>query len=159
MIQSMEPKNVENKKPMINSTRERILKSYRKKLSAALPCSNAEKERIISDVEQRIRDYFENHPAATDSEISKQFGTPEEIADKYFQSLQGNELKKRFTTKRIIYAAVFVVAFALAIVVGVFYLMPQSESVGKAYPASGTVAEERLADGMTSSGAGASAAL
>lgn len=103
---------------VIISPQDRIIKTYRKKLTASLPCSGARKEEMISSIELNIRTYFDEHPDASEKEIYKHFGTPDEITNEYLHSLEGTNLQKKFKKKRTIFCIVFAIALVIAVLVG-----------------------------------------
>ena len=99
------------------------LKRYIRKIHKTLPCSRKMKRDIVSKINESIKDYLLQNPAADLEAVQTHFGTPQQIA---VNCLDGQDafvqLKKIRTKKRVLSVAAGVMAAIFLVWTGFFAL-------------------------------------
>ncbi len=80
----------------------RKLEAYYDEIYSLAPCSKKQKKAFISELKTEIEEYVENFSSADINEIKAVFGSPEDIADGFAQSLTRGDIKKKLGLRKII---------------------------------------------------------
>ena len=70
----------------MNKVAERYLRAVRK----ALHCPGRQGKRLLRQLSEDIEEYCEEHPDATEEELCRRFGTPEDVAAAFAEDLGGS---------------------------------------------------------------------
>lgn len=76
------------------------LNRYYREVRSWLPCSRKLKESIMSQLQENVRDYLEEHPDADAAQIQAHFGTPETIAAAYVDEMGTDVLLRDLRIRR-----------------------------------------------------------
>lgn len=93
------------------------LNRYYREVRSWLPCSRKPKESIMSQLQENIRDYLEQHPNADAAQIRAHFGDPETIAAAYVDEMGTDVLLRDLRIRRKI---VSVTAGAMAAILALW---------------------------------------
>ena len=97
-----------------------LCRRYCGRVRRSLFCPAALREPILSQLEEAVLFYLEEHPQAGMDELCAHFGEPKAFAANVLENMEGEQLRKqlaRYRWRRVL-AAVLV---TLALVYGVFY--------------------------------------
>ena len=89
------------------------LRRYLRSVRSMLPCSGAQKKRILEEIRCNANAFLEDQPNADSSQLQIHFGTPEQIAASYVDNMDMSALLKTIRIKKRIFTTV--VAAVLAI--------------------------------------------
>ena len=91
------------------------LNNYYKRLSSVLPSKLQRK--IFPDLRANINFYLSEHPSTSYEDFLLHFGTPEEIASSYMESLDKEDYEKQFckklSTRKIIILLIIIIVLAI----------------------------------------------
>ena len=76
------------------------LNRYYREVRSWLPCSHKRKEYIMSQLQENVRDYLEEHPDADTAQIRAHFGDPEAIAAAYVDEMGTDVLLRDLRIRR-----------------------------------------------------------
>ncbi len=99
---------------------EALCRQYCRQVKHCLSCPASVQKPILSQLEESVLSYLEEHPSADLQELCSHFGAPEEFAANVLENLDGKQLQTQFQHyrwRRIILTAIL----ALALGYGVFY--------------------------------------
>lgn len=97
----------------MNKVAERYLRAVRK----ALHCPGRQGKRLLRQLSEDIGEYCEEHPDATEEELCRRFGTPEDVAAAFVEDLGGSIAVNIQRRRNRIVTAVIVVLVLVAGVV------------------------------------------
>ena len=97
----------------MNKVAERYLRAVRK----ALHCPGRQGKRLLRQLSEDIEEYCEEHPDATEEELCRRFGTPEDVAAAFVEDLGGSIAVNVQRRRNRIVTAVIVVLVLVAGVV------------------------------------------
>lgn len=97
----------------MNKVAERYLRAVRK----ALHCPGQQWKRLLRQLSEDIEEYCEEHPDATEEELCRRFGTPEDVAAAFVEDLGGSIAVNVQRRRNRIVTAVIVVLVLVAGVV------------------------------------------
>lgn len=80
----------------------KALKNYIKAVSSLTVCDKKTKDTLLGDLKARVGEYTDENSNATMADISARFGTPEEIADTFAQSIPPETIKQIRHKKRVL---------------------------------------------------------
>jgi len=92
------------------------LRRYLREIHGCLPCSGAEKKRILAEFAGSVDAYLMEHPDAPPEEIRANFGEPVSIAASYVDSMDMETLLHAMRKRRSILTAVIALVTAILIV-------------------------------------------
>lgn len=93
---------------------------YCRQVKHCLSCPASIQKPILSQLEESVLSYLEEHPSADLQELFSHFGTPEDFAANVLENLDGKQLQtqlQRYRWRRIL----LTVILGLALAYGVFY--------------------------------------
>lgn len=101
-----------------------VQRIYLKKIAAALTCQNNTKKALLRIVKNDIEAFLLEHPDATEQELIRQFGTPDELAESYLDSLDSSEVcmqieKNGSVKKMLISCSCAIIGILLLLVIGI----------------------------------------
>jgi len=76
------------------------INKYFKTLDCLFPVMGKEEKHYLTGFRSRINDYFASNPPSSIEEISTVFGTPEEVSNKYLETIPPDEMLKKMRTSR-----------------------------------------------------------
>lgn len=88
------------------------LKRYYRKVTRIIPKKYPHRKEILSSIQQDISSYLEEHPDISYEDILKHFGTPEEMASSFVESLTPDDI---LTTSKKNRKLFIIIASAIAI--------------------------------------------
>ena len=94
----------------MNKVAERYLRAVRK----ALHCPGRQGKRLLRQLSEDIEEYCEEHPDATEEELCRRFGTPEDVAAAFVEDLGGSIAVNVQRRRNRIVTAVIVVLVLVA---------------------------------------------
>lgn len=94
----------------MNKVAERYLRAVRK----ALHCPGQQGKRLLRQLSEDIEEYCEEHPDATEEELCRRFGTPEDVAADFVEDLGGSIAVNIQRRRNRIVTAVIVVLVLVA---------------------------------------------
>ena len=94
----------------MNKVAERYLRAVRK----ALHCPGRQGKRLLRQLSEDIEEYCEEHPDATEEELCRRFGTPEDVAAAFAEDLGGSIAVNVQRSRNRIVTAVIVVLVLVA---------------------------------------------
>ena len=94
----------------MNKVAERYLRAVRK----ALHCPGRQGKRLLRQLSEDIEEYCEEHPDATEEELCRRFGTPENVAVDFVEDLGGSIAVNIQRRRNRIVTAVIVVLVLVA---------------------------------------------
>lgn len=94
----------------MNKVAERYLRAVRK----ALHCPGQQGKRLLRQLSEDIEEYCEEHPDATEEELCRRFGTPEDVAAAFVEDLGGSIAVNVQRRRNRIVTAVIVVLVLVA---------------------------------------------
>lgn len=97
----------------MNKVAERYLRAVRK----ALHCPGRQGKQLLRQLSEDIEEYCEEHPDATEEELCRRFGTPEDVAADFVEDLGGSIAVNIQRRRNRIVTAVIVVLVAGAVTV------------------------------------------
>lgn len=97
-----------------------LCRRYCRRVRRSLFCPAALRRPVLSQLEESVLLYLEEHPGAGMSQLCAHFGTPKAFAEGVLENMEGEQLRKQLTRYRWrrVLAAVLI---TLALVHGVFY--------------------------------------
>ena len=99
---------------------EALCRQYCRQVKHHLPCPASVQKTILSQLEESVMSYLEEHPSADLQELFSHFGTPEDFAANVLENMDGKQLQaqmQRYRWRRILLASIL----ALALGYGIFY--------------------------------------
>lgn len=93
-----------------------IIKKYLKDVSTKVVCSYTIKKFFISDLKNKLNDYFEDNQHITMDLIHSNFGTPEEIANG-FDELKTDKLQNQAKNFKIFLIITISILIILALII------------------------------------------
>ncbi len=97
----------------------KMLKLYYRQIRNNLYCSKKRKKRLLDELKTNVEESLEENPNLTYGELLEIYGTPNEIADSYIESLDPEEYAediRRIKRKKWMFGIVFFSVIAFAIV-------------------------------------------
>ena len=94
----------------MNKVAERYLRAVRK----ALHCPGRQGKRLLRQLSEDIEEYCEEHPDASEEELCRRFGTPEDVAADFVEDLGGSIAVNVQRRRNRIVTAVIVVLVLVA---------------------------------------------
>lgn len=95
------------------------LRRYQRQVRSYLPCSGKQKRRILTDIQERIGTFVDEHPDCTFAEIEAHFGTPQTIAAACLENMELTELLRTIRLRRrMVTIVVSAVMIAIALWAG-----------------------------------------
>ena len=94
----------------MNKVAERYLRAVRK----ALHCPGRQGKQLLRQLSEDIEEYCEEHPDATEEELCRRFGTPEDVAAAFAENLGGSIAVNVQRRRNRIVTAVIVVLVLVA---------------------------------------------
>lgn len=94
----------------MNKVAERYLRAVRK----TLHCPGQQGKRLLRQLSEDIEEYCEEHPDATEEELCRRFGTPEDVAADFVEDLGGSIAVNVQRRRNRIVTAVIVVLVLVA---------------------------------------------
>ena len=88
---------------------QKEINRYIKDIKKELLYGTKESRQFLKELKQNVTDYAEENQNADMSQITEQFGKPEDIAVTFFEQYDKNEIKRKVNVRRVIIAAVVVV--------------------------------------------------
>lgn len=90
-------------------------REYLKQVRRALPCPAALKKQVLTGLGEDISRYIQEHPDADGQALAGVFGTPEQIAQTYIDTLSAEELAAVLRKRSKIWRAVIAIVGACAL--------------------------------------------
>ena len=75
---------------------------YLKQVKKELRCSARQKRALVQPLSQALQEYVQENGAVTVEQVTAAFGTPQQQAQDFMETLEASEFKKAFTLKRIV---------------------------------------------------------
>lgn len=130
-----------------NSKFQKDLRKYQKTVKSLLLCNTEMSAKFMSDFDNDIAAYIEEHKVSSMDEIYKHFGAPEAVAQSFFETADIKTIKRKISIKQMILcflvAALAIYGIAMAVVVHNAKKADASYTV--VYPA----VEESFSDSVT----------
>ena len=96
-------------------------KEYYNAVKRNICCGSKNKSEFLDDFSDKLSDYIDENPKADIDELIKNFGSPEEIADSFMQTLDEDEIQKAVRKKKIIITIAVCCVILLAVAVTVTF--------------------------------------
>lgn len=107
--------------------------NYLKAVKYELACPKPLRRRALDQLKMSLDEFLEGRPAATETEIVEQFGSPADFANEFLALLGEEELKKQLKHSKRIWAVV-IVACAIALLLLVLTFVKMIEDNKKVQP-------------------------
>lgn len=82
-----------------------------------LICSSSQKNAIISDLQESVKNFVEENDIDDIHKVYDQFGTPRDIANQLISDTEPQKIKKKYKHHRVIIIGVVVAVLIVAIVI------------------------------------------
>lgn len=109
--------SVRNIDPTNPSETEAAVKRYMQAVKQELHCSKAQKALFLRQMEDSIFTYISENPTASMADLTKEFGTPADIAKSFLEEADPAVIGKSLRHGRKIFWAVLAVAVIVAVTV------------------------------------------
>lgn len=108
---------------------DRDIKKYIKRLSRAIPKDCSDRKRLLTDIEENLRQHIWENPSASWNEIIEEFGTADEMAKSLIGISSKSDVLISLRSKKNRYTVLFLLCIAFAIIgIGVVFYMISWES-------------------------------
>lgn len=91
---------------------------YLREIERLLPYDSTQKKHCVTELENSISDYLDEHPDATLEKLYAEFGHPEDIAEIYLDRVDPKQLSKEVSVKRRIAFGVIAAIIILVVIIG-----------------------------------------
>lgn len=100
---------------------QKEINRYIKDIKKELLYGTKESRQFLKELKQNVTDYVEENQNADMSEVTEQFGKPEEIAATFFEQYDKNEIKRKVNVRRVavIVGIVMLVVFTVSLTTAV----------------------------------------
>ncbi len=109
---------------------QKEINRYIKDIKKELLYSSKQSREFLAQLRQNICDFAAENENADMSQITEQFGKPEDIAATFFEQYDKNEIKRKVNVRRVIVAAVVVVVLIFTISMGTIVIDTHGETHG-----------------------------
>lgn len=92
----------------------KVAKHYLRAVRRALRCPRRQGKQLLRQLSEDIEEYCEEHPDATEEELCRRFGTPEDVAADFVEDLGGSIAVNIQRRRNRIVTAVIVVLVLVA---------------------------------------------
>lgn len=113
---------------------------YIKTISKQIPYKSDETKKFIDDLKSNINNYVEDNQVKDIAEIKLQFGTEDEIANAFLETVNIKTVKRKISIKRLLIC--FVVAVITIWSIGVIIGTIQSNNANSTYIHYSQIADE-----------------
>lgn len=120
--------SVRNMDPASPNETEAAVKRYMQAVKQELHCSKAQKALFLRQMEDSIFTYISENPTASMADLTKEFGTPADIAKSFLEEADPAVIGKSLRHGRKIFWAVLAVAALLAAIFAFIYLIDFMEN-------------------------------
>ena len=86
----------------LDSVQEKEIKKYIKYVKKIIPFYSKDKKEFLKLLTQKIIEFSNTHPNFTYQNIIDEFGSPNEVAGSYIETLNSDEIIKKLNKKKII---------------------------------------------------------
>lgn len=113
--------SVRNMDPASPSEAEAAVKRYMQAVKQELHCSKAQKTLFLRQMEDSIFTYISENSTASMADLTKEFGTPADIAKSFLEEADPAVIGKSLRHGRKIFWAVLAVAVVAAMVISIMF--------------------------------------
>lgn len=92
---------------------ETLCRQYCRQVKHHLPCPSSVQKTILSQLEESVMSYLEEHPSADLQELCSHFGTPKDFAANVLENMDGKQLQaqmQRYRWRRILLTSILALA-------------------------------------------------
>jgi len=93
---------------------EQERKQYLNQIKKLLVCKGNQRKQFLNSFEDNMDEYLRDNPDADFSQLQKDMGTPQEIANAFLENEEASKIKKRMSFKKWIIIAIIVVILMIA---------------------------------------------
>lgn len=113
--------SVRNMEPISPGETDAATRRYLQDVKRELHCPAAQKALFLRQMEDSVSQYISDNPAASVADLTKEFGTPADIAKSFLEEADPTVINKSLRHGRKIFWAVLAVAVIVAaVVIGIF---------------------------------------
>jgi len=94
---------------------EQERKQYLNQIKKLLVCKGNQRKQFLNSFEDNMDEYLRDNPDADFSQLQKDMGTPQEIANAFLENEEASKIKKRMSFKKWIIIAIIVVILMIAV--------------------------------------------
>lgn len=100
------------------SRQNKTMKLYIKNVKCQIKTSSQQKRHLLYDLKININNYISEHPNATYTDLEAEFGTPLDISESFYDSLDATEIKHQQNYKKhiILIIIIFCIICAFAFI-------------------------------------------
>lgn len=96
--------------------KNRFARKYIRQVRSMLPGTVGKKNIILNKVREEVFAYLEENPQATDKDLQQRFGTPEDIASSYIETMGTPEIMEKFRIRKWILFSIATLLIFIALV-------------------------------------------
>lgn len=93
---------------------ERERKQYLNQIKKLLVCKGNQRKQFLNSFEDNMDEYLRDNPDADFTQLEKDMGTPQEIANAFLENEEASKIKKRMNFKKWIIAAIIIIILMVA---------------------------------------------
>lgn len=98
---------------------------YISQVKRKITVSSPAKKAFLHTLKQNVTTYLTEHPNTSYNCIIENFGTPQEVADSYYEMLEENEIKQHTTFRKACILACCIALLTLTVACGWYYHQTQ----------------------------------
>ena len=118
---------------------EKLIRQYLKETKKNVACSAKRKRAFLAQLEAGLRELAQETDDLTAEQLTEAFGTPQQQAQSFMETLDAKEVKKAFGWKKIVLVAVIAIVLIWLIAVVTLWIDGHTQNHGRG--------EEYLIDG------------
>ena len=118
---------------------EKLIRQYLKETKKNVACSAKRKRAFLAQLEAGLRELAQETDDLTAEQLTEAFGTPQQQAQSFMETLDAKEVKKAFGWKKVVLVAVIAIVLIWLIAVVTLWIDGHTQNHGRG--------EEYLIDG------------
>lgn len=108
---------------MTNNNLNNSIDIYLQEIYKKLHISDKEKKAFLRYLKSDIYQFREDNPNITMADIYERFGTPDEVAENYYESIDTEDIQKKLSNKRLNRSAILLAVFLIAVIAVIWILL------------------------------------
>lgn len=108
---------------MTNNNLNNSIDIYLQEIYRKLHISDEEKKAFLRYLKSDIYQFREDNPNITMADIYERFGTPDEVAENYYESIDTEDIQKKLSNKRLNRSAILLAVFLIAVIAVIWILL------------------------------------
>jgi len=110
---------------------EALMRQYLRAVKKEVHCSAKRKRAFLAELEGELREFAQETPDLAMEQLTEAFGSPQQRAQDFMETLDAKEIKKAFGWKKIV--LIGVIAFLLIWLIGVIIAVVDGHNAANGY--------------------------